>query len=135
LIKVEVSLLSIESEKILGRLRTAAKDESCTLITPPTLKGKSGVMHGFSFLASDGEKFYGADILEPISQIDAMKARIKQYDTGAFCCMVSPTGKPGTDVKKNGSQFGIGIFGSDEVEELVNALKGAFESTANREGP
>jgi hypothetical protein len=124
----------MEKREYPGELRTVAKEASCTLFTPPALKGRSGVMRGFSFLASDGEKFYGVDILEPISQIDAMKVRIKQYDTGAFCCSVSPTEKPGTDVKKNGSQFGIGIFGSDEVEELVKALKGAIESTVNREG-
>jgi hypothetical protein len=113
----------MESDKRLNRLNALAKEKGCTVITPPVLKGRSGVSHEFSFLASKGDKFYGVDVLKSIGQIDAMKARIKQYDTSAFCYAISTTGKLDADVKKSVSSFGLGLFGADEVEELVDALK------------
>jgi hypothetical protein len=124
--------LSMESEKILERLAALAREEGCAVANPPTLKGKSGVVHSFSFLSSRGEKFYGVDVKEHIGQIEVVVVRIKQFDTGAFCCMISTTEKPGTDTEKIGNEFGIGIFGSDHLEELVRTLKDAIEQASGR---
>lgn len=102
-------------------LQKVAKEFGHEIITPPMLKGRSGISHSFSFLVASEKRFCGVDIYETVSGVDVLKTHIKQLDTEASVCLIS-TIHPTEETRSLCSAYGMRIFASD--------LQGRIETKA-----
>ena len=101
-------------------LEIHASMSGLNVIKPPFCKGKSGVDHRFSFLASDEKLEYGFDIYDDTSQEDVLKTFTKKLDTEACAFIINLRGRPKTEVADLANKYGITILGPAEIDSFFN---------------
>lgn len=77
-------------------LEVSAKTAGYEVVKPPILRGRTGVDHKFSFVASSSGVNYAFDFYDTVDEIEVLKTYIKEFDTGAVVGIVC-TGKGATD--------------------------------------
>lgn len=93
------------------------------IVSPPTLRGHSGVTHRFDFVAMDGQDSLAFDICEQLSETDVIKTYIKKLDTGASACIVCLTEKVTEGARRLASEYGLKVLRSDNIESAFMAAR------------
>jgi hypothetical protein len=77
---------------------------------PPFIQGKSGVLHRFNFLASEGNRNYGFDICSEADEVAILRSFAKKLDTGAETFIVCLSGRASPDAGGLAASYGIEIL-------------------------
>jgi hypothetical protein len=101
-------------------LEIHASMSGLNVIKPPFCKGKSGVDHRFSFLASDEKLEYGFDIYDDTSQEDVLKTFTKKLDTEVCAFIINLRGRAKEEVVDLANKYGITILGPAEIDTFFN---------------
>ncbi len=110
-------LLQVESEKA-----------GYTTITPPVIKGQSGVTHRFSFLCESNMTKLGFDIYNSLNQVEVVTTYIKKLDTGARCFILNLGETPDEPTTRLITEYRIPVLaggGIESVTQFSNETKGA----------
>jgi hypothetical protein len=87
---------------------------------PSVLKGASGVEHRFSFLATDGKRFYGFDISPEVGEVEILRSFVKRIDTNAETYVVCLSGRPSTDAQRMAAKYGISVLTPGQVGDFFS---------------
>jgi hypothetical protein len=88
------------------------------VMKPASIQGQSGVDQKFAFLATDGEKKYGVDIVPEATEKEVMRSYLKRMDTGAVVFIISLKGRPKREVYELSCDYGIRVIGPGMVDEI-----------------
>jgi len=101
-------------------LEVHAKNAGWEAVKPPVVQGKSGVLQKFSFLATDGPRYYGFDIYSDVSEEAVLQTYMKRLDTEALTVIISLSGRPRERVSKLAENYGISILSPGDIEGFFN---------------
>jgi hypothetical protein len=116
-------------------LEIHASMSGLNVIKPPYSKGKSGVDHRFSFLASDDRLEYGFDIYEDTTQEEVLKTYTKKLDTEVCTFIVNLRGRPREESATLANEYGITILGPAEIDSFFNWMKVGVEENIKGSSP
>ena len=105
-------------EKLL--LEIHAAKAGWTKVDPPTLRGESGRVHRFSFLARDDNLVYGFDIYKDVTKEEVLSSYMKRTDTRAVVVMISLSGRPNKEVASVADDSGVTILGPGDVDSFFD---------------
>ena len=112
------------TERLL--LEVQASRVGWTTIKPPLVKGTSGTLHSFSFLASSGAVLYGFDFYDTVTEIEVLKSYIKSFDTGTGVQIVVGVGKATEKAKALAREYGMRMLLEEEIRPYF-APRAAWE--------
>lgn len=98
----------MEYEKLA--LKIGAVKAGLAPVSPPVLKGSSGVEHRFTLLFSRGATLYGFDFYESVTEVDVIKSYIKKYDSRAVVNMVCLSEKTPETAGRLAIEYGMRIL-------------------------
>ena len=101
------------------------------VLKPPTLVGRSGITHKFSFMAKDDNLNYGFDIYNDVTREEVIRTFAKKLDTKAYAFIVSLRGRPKQEVISLADEYGITVLGPADIDTFFNWMK--VEATNPRE--
>jgi hypothetical protein len=90
-------------------------------LSPPSLRGRSGVMHRFDFVATDGRASLVFDVCEQVSEIDVIKTYTKKLDTGASACIICKNKKMTARARRLTAEYSLKVLSSDKIESAFRA--------------
>lgn len=102
-------------------LEVSATRAGWETIEPSTLRGASGVVHRFTFLASDGSARCGFDVYDEVDVIQVLRGYIKKLDTGTSVALVCLHGTPTQGAMTLAQQYGMRILGSGDIERFFSS--------------
>lgn len=114
-------LQSVQCER--RSLKTTAAKLHWQIVSPPSLRGRSGVTHRFDFVATRGKDSLVFDICEQPSETDVIKTFIKKLDTGASACIICLTRKMTQEASKLAAEYGLKVLRSDNIESAFRARR------------
>lgn len=97
------------------------------VVSPPILRGLSGVTHKFDFVAVDGKEKLVFDIYDRLNETDVIKTFIKKLDTGASAYIICLSDKAEEGAGKLAAEYRLKILPSKGVEY-------AFSTTETKSG-
>ncbi len=89
----------------------------------PTLAGKSGVMHSFDYLATDGQNLFAFDVYDQLGEVEVLKTGIKKIDTGVSTSIVCLSGNITEQARKLIADYKLKVFLGDELDDLEKIEK------------
>ena len=118
-------------------LQVECEKAGYTTITPPVIKGQSGVTHRFSFLCESNETKVGFDIYKSLNEVEVMTTYIKKFDTGARCFILNLGEAPDGPTTRLITAYRIPVLagaGIESVTPFSNEVKGAQRVKADSSG-
>jgi hypothetical protein len=106
----------------LSELESSSRRHGYEVVKPPTLQGRSGVLHSFSLLISNGGRLFAVDIYEDLDVSHILTSFIKIYDTGVSCCLLSVGKQPAKEALSLADTYRMRIFKTTDLEELVTNM-------------
>ncbi len=103
-------------------LQVEAKRVGWNVVEPPAVRGDSGVVHSFSFLASKGAMTYAFDIYEAVTEMEILRTYIKKLDGKVFASVICTSGKWTESAEKLAKEYSVRILRNDEVEPFFDSL-------------
>jgi hypothetical protein len=113
-------------------LEVSASIAGLRVVKPPVIRGRSGVEHRFSFMATDEKVNYGFDVWQNVNEVEVLRTFIKKLDTGVQSLIVCLSGRPSLEGKKLAGGYGIevltpgdvGNFFSKRISQQIRATSG-----------
>ena len=104
-------------------LETLALEVSATaagldVVKPAVLKGRSGVNHRFSFLASGNNHNFTFDFHEHVGDVEVLRCYIKAFDTGATAQIVCLGEKPTDRTVSLAAEYDLRIVSPDALNTI-----------------
>jgi hypothetical protein len=103
----------MELERLM--VKVAATRAGLQIVEPPTLVGRSGATHTFSFLATDGLRSFAFDFYDRVGEIDLLSSYVKMMDTGVVVHIVCFHGNPTIEAEGGAKDYRIRILRSGEL--------------------
>lgn len=116
-----VGIRTLPISEFLKEFHGLARKFCYDVITPPALKGKSGIVHSFSLLLASKGKLAGVDIHEIVGEVEVLKTYVKKLDTGVSAFLVSTNGNPALETRALSEAYDVRIFTRSELDEMLNA--------------
>jgi hypothetical protein len=104
----------MEYEKLA--LEVGAIKAGLTPIAPPIVQGDSGVSHRFTLLFSVGNRLYGFDFYEEVTEIEVVRSYAKKFDSRASVNLVCTSGKMTEGAKTLAVSYDMRILGPKAAE-------------------
>src|SRR5271157_325869 len=92
-------------------LRVAAAKAGLEVVDPPIAKGRSGVSHRFSFLATDGFHSFAFDFYDEVGEIEVLRTYVKSIDTGALTNVVCLSGIITEKAERAAEEYRMKVLG------------------------
>ena len=108
------------TERLL--LEVQASKLGLNAMKPPLVKGRSGTVHSFSFLASSEKVLYGFDAYERVSEIEVLKSYVKAYDTGVALAIVSLEGAVTDSARQLLREYKMAVLNESEIPGYFDKL-------------
>ena len=103
-------------------LEVEARRVGLNVIKPPNIRGRSGVEHTFSFLASVGGTSIAIDIYEEVTQAEVIKTYIKKLDTGASADVLCTTSIRNEAAEKLAREYGMRILTMGKIVQFFDSM-------------
>ena len=103
-------------------LEVAAKKAGLRIEKPPVLRGRSGVEHRFSLLASEGPTLVGVDVYDSPTEVDVIRTFVKKWDTSSECFIYLGSGDASEGAKRLARAYGLRILGEKDLWEGFSPL-------------
>ena len=104
-------------------LQVAAGKAGWQSIEPASNRGASGVVHRYTFMASDGSLTFGFDSYDSVNEFDVLRTYIKQLDTGISTAVVCLRGSITEKAQRLADEYNMKILGSIDIENFfVNGV-------------
>ena len=87
---------------------------------PSTARGPSGIVHSFSFVASDEQSTYCFDIYDEVTEIEVLKSYIKKIDTGYPLNLVVG-GRVSPLASSLAKEYGMAVVRPNEIPEFFRS--------------
>jgi len=107
-------------------LEVLAAKSHWEVVNPPILVGRSGVRHGFDFVAKNEQDTLAFDICERLSEnyilseTDVIETYIKKIDTGASASIICPNARMTEGASKLAAEYGLKILRSDNIQSAFS---------------
>ncbi len=79
-------------------------------VMPPRITGRSGVVHAFSFLASDGRTHFAFDIYNKVTPIEVLNTYVKSVDTGVQPALICVNDDVTDEARSLAKEYGMKII-------------------------
>jgi len=96
-------------------LEVGASIAGLKVMKPPLIRGKSGVQHKFSFVASDDSAKYAFDVWHKVGEIEVLRTYIKEMDTETEALIICLSGRPTPEGKRLADEYGIEVLNPGDV--------------------
>ncbi|HYC12404.1 MAG TPA: hypothetical protein VEC02_07100 [Nitrososphaerales archaeon] len=106
----------MELERLM--VKVAATRAGLQVVEPPTLVGRSGATHTFSFLATDGFQSFAFDFYDRVGEVDLLSSYVKMMDTGVPVHIVCFRGNPSIEAEGGARDYRIRILRSGELAKF-----------------
>jgi len=106
----------MELERLM--VKVAATKAGLQVVEPPTLTGRSGATHMFSFLATDGFQSFAFDFYDRVREVDLLSSYVKMMDTGVLIHIVCFHGDPSIEAVGGAKDYGIKILRPGELTKF-----------------
>ncbi len=103
-------------------LEVEAANAGLGVLKPPALRGRSGIDHRFSFIASDGLRVFAFDFYQEVRDVEVLRTYIKKYDTSASVQIVCLGKKPSDKALILAAEYGLGILEPEEMKGFFKHL-------------
>ena len=104
-------------------LEVGAEKAGWNVIESAAMRGASGVVHKFTFLASDGSSTCGFDAYDSITELHVLRSYIKKVDTGISVALVCLRGTSTEKARSLAEEYGMKILNEQDVESFfVNRI-------------
>jgi len=110
---------NVEFEKLA--LEVSAIRAGLTPVSPHVLQGDSGVEHRFDLLFSDGNRNYGFDFYEKVTEIEVLRSYAKMLDTRMSVNIVCPGPVVTESARELASFYDIEILSPANAESFFVA--------------
>ena len=107
-------------------LELLASRHECSVIKPPVVTGRSGVVHRFDFLARDGEEYLGFDVYDRLDEISVIKTFIKRTDTGASVAIICPKVHVPEALQGLLREYNMKVVSPDKIEPAFPVRKSPY---------
>jgi hypothetical protein len=104
----------MEFEKLA--IQVSATNAGLKAVTPPVLKGESGVVHRFTLLFSDRGSSYALDFYERVTEIEIIRSYTKGFDTKASVAVVCLSGNTTEKARTLARSYRMLILGPENTE-------------------
>jgi hypothetical protein len=104
----------MEFEKLA--IQVSATNAGLKPVTPPMLKGESGVVHRFTLLFSDSGSSYALDFYEKVTEVEVIRSYVKGFDTKASVAVVCLSGNTTEEARTLARTYGVLILGPENTE-------------------
>ena len=93
-------------------------------LSPPTLRGRSGVEHPFGFLVVEGDRIHAFDFCDACTEFTLVGEFAKKFDTGVDVNLICLSGKVTEGARDLSSVYEIDIITKLDVAGFFDSVRG-----------